>query len=849
MKLSVKSSNSKINSIVAFAVLLVICMAAFSVALFNTSHVALADDAPVQPADTFSVEFPTDYIPSENPTLIAANANYLVIYDEVASALYVQGKGIKNTRTYFVDFELVKTIKVVGNSVFIYADGDTFTVDLTNALATPVQHELPSPQSADYFRSDGTYLYARNIYGAFSVYDEHMQLASIEVKDENGDNTTVTIDNYTYLDSEGYPIFMGREIVLAVYDRTFYLFSSESNKAPLFTVFDPFLQTKSDGTKTDYITEAYVGNNVVVGQLAERPNEAERGKPFLVALNKVTGRQIFKSEIVPDSFCVYADRLFTIEGKQIITYSLDEVEIDGEFYYTGFKKLSTVSMAGNDAYHLDTPSDIIPFGTGFAVADTNNARIAYIGSQPAMTSVSLGTAPLKLAADMTGVYALCANDTIIKVENNKAVQTLTVQNAVDIACLAGKLYILKTDGLYASIGTETVKLAAVQNGRRLACAKDGTNIYVLKDDGIDVYSTSGELINQLHANLASAVDFAVDYAGQIVIMRSDGYDIYENDGTLTLKQSTPLKCEAAAKATVNSVCIYKNSVYFSAKECLIGKVTASLGLISKDDFVPSTFEPSADMSYHFAKLKDEVKSYVFPADGNIEAIYPAPKQTVLVFDSDSENAYALLDGNCFVIRKADYEQVQINALNDDYATKQDTELFALPSVSNGKISVNSGVRVELVSDCADFENAKWLRVRYNSHIYFVAASDVEKYVEIIPEEEKVFGKAKAHRVGGLVNIYAEANDSSAALTQIVDGTKVEVLDTLDGFYLVRYEDIVGYMVDKEVQLDGLTTVQIIAIAVACFVAVAGIGVFIAIEVTKKKADQNAHKAERRNERK
>ena len=80
---------------------------------------------------------------------------------------------------------------------------------------------------------------------------------------------------------------------------------------------------------------------------------------------------------------------------------------------------------------------------------------------------------------------------------------------------------------------------------------------------------------------------------------------------------------------------------------------------------------------------------------------------------------------------------------------------------------------------------------------------------------------------------------------IVDGTRIEVLDTLDAFYLIRYENTVGYMRKADVQIDGLTTVQIVAIAVSCIVAVAGIGIFIAIEVTKKKSEEAERRAEKK----
>ncbi len=72
-----------------------------------------------------------------------------------------------------------------------------------------------------------------------------------------------------------------------------------------------------------------------------------------------------------------------------------------------------------------------------------------------------------------------------------------------------------------------------------------------------------------------------------------------------------------------------------------------------------------------------------------------------------------------------------------------------------------------------------------------------------------------------------------------------MLDALDKYYLIRYNNTVGYMLKTEVQIDGLTTVQIISIVVACIVAVAGVGIFIAIEITKKKSLEAQRKAEKK----
>lgn len=816
--------------------------------LYSQKSIAFADEEVVAPpaSDTFSVMFPTvSYIQSEDPALITANQNYLIVYDKTASAMFVRGGDRMGTYAFPLNLENVEYIKAVGNVAFIHADEQNYTVDLTDTSATPVKRELTSPDNANYFRSDGKYLYAKNGYGAVSIYDENLEIATFTV-DKDGTTEEVTVDNHIYMDNTNNPVFAGKQVMAGNNHRLYFL--TVLHGLPYFNIYDPVTKQEIANELMDcYVTDAYVGDNVVVAKIADSNAEASEPTP-LVGLDKATGKVLFSSDITPDSFCVYGDRLFTIEGKQIITYTIQTTEdTDGVVSYVGFEKISTISMAGADTYHLDNPGDVIKFGNGLAVADTDNNRLGFISSASIMSTVSINGSPIRLTADSSGVYALCNDGKIIKTENDSVVKTLDsdkTKDTLDINYL-DKLYLLKSDGLYTAIGDGIFLLAQVSGGRRIASAQDGTNLYILKDDGIDMFSSNGTLLHTYTGDFTQIVDFSVDYAGNIFALKNNGYEIYSTSyGTLAKVSETEFY-NATAHANANSVCLDGQSLYFTAQECLVGKSTVEAS--TKDNYNPSEFIPSETSTYHFAKLKEDTASYVIPADGRMEAIYAAPTQTILVFDND-ENAqftYALLEGNFFQIKKSDYETVATNQLQGNYATNRITVFYALPDVESTKISVSMGTRISLFADCADFENSKWLRIKYNDKVYFVDAEHVDEYAELIPEKDRKYGKAKATRVGGLVNIYSAASIDSEVMTQIVDGTDVEVLEEAAGFYLIRYEEMTGYMLKDEVELKGLTAVQIASIVVACIVVIAGIGVFIAIEKTKKKAEDDARKAEKR----
>ena len=85
-------------------------------------------------------------------------------------------------------------------------------------------------------------------------------------------------------------------------------------------------------------------------------------------------------------------------------------------------------------------------------------------------------------------------------------------------------------------------------------------------------------------------------------------------------------------------------------------------------------------------------------------------------------------------------------------------------------------------------------------------------------------------------MYALADANSDVIAQIVDGSKVEVLETLDDFYLVSFDGKVGYIRKSELKIDGLTTVQIVAIVLSIVVAIAGSAIFASIYITRKKSE-------------
>ena len=97
-----------------------------------------------------------------------------------------------------------------------------------------------------------------------------------------------------------------------------------------------------------------------------------------------------------------------------------------------------------------------------------------------------------------------------------------------------------------------------------------------------------------------------------------------------------------------------------------------------------------------------------------------------------------------------------------------------------------------------------------------------------------YGRAKASRAGELVPLFSA--ETGEMIVAVKDGTKLEIVEKVGDYYKVKYEGIELLIHQDDFKLDGLTTVQIIAIVLSIVVVLAGVLVFMVTNITKKKED-------------
>ena len=107
----------------------------------------------------------------------------------------------------------------------------------------------------------------------------------------------------------------------------------------------------------------------------------------------------------------------------------------------------------------------------------------------------------------------------------------------------------------------------------------------------------------------------------------------------------------------------------------------------------------------------------------------------------------------------------------------------------------------------------------------------EKPVEV----KKEYGRAKASRAGELVPLYSDIEGNNVA-TEVTDGTRLQVVEKIGDYYKVIYNDSELYIRADQFKLDGLTTVQVIAIILSVIVVLTGALIFAITSATKKKEE-------------
>ena len=743
-------------------------------------------------AEVVEVVYPNSgYIQAENVDIIAVSNDYTLTYDKANNLLSVTGRKygtvqLEQLAPEWLDSDVVNKLFVFGDTAVVRASKD-YVVDLTtlSVVKTNLFEEC-------YLTTWLDKLYAHS-WGKVDVFDDTLTL--VESYDDN--------------------VFKNKPVMVTD-GSTIFSFAVDYGVNKLYT-YHTGLDT-SEENNSIFVENAVMGDDIIA-------YDGER----IVVIDK-DDLSATATEITQKQYAVLGNELYIARGADgFDVYTIAEGVLT-------FK--SNFSYGGDGLDKLNDPTSAIQHGNDLVVADRGKNRLIFVGENTVSLAVD---SPTLLAS--AGARLFVKSDGAIVVVENKSVKS-TIETDLEIVDMLYKdrLYVLTKNGVYVLISGGLVKVFDTNDAVKF---EYNHLFYVLTNSGVCTYNFDGS-VNELTSfdfNNFTAVDLFVNKDGNVIVLGDDN-TLYEYSWQDVVKSktmyvllnptSTPLEFEGY-EYTAKSMSAVKDNLVF---------VTAENALVS----VQNPLDESTDVSVkpNLQGLAPEVfktnATTYFMTDYTVGSTsrFVADGTTVLAYDVDGK-LYTKIDGHEGWIFGA--EALVPTALSGEYRTKGETKIYLNPQYDE-HLTLPSRTKVTLVDDGAGYDGGKWWRISVDGKIYFVDKSSLEKVVSIGPiipnnpskEEVKAdYGRAKASRAGELVPLYS-SNGNVA--THVTDGTKLEIVEKVGDYYKVVYEEQ-EYLIHKDqFKLDGLTTVQVVAIVLSIVVVLAGTLVFAVTSLTRKKEENN-----------
>lgn len=758
----------------------------FTAVLACNGDVALAENATLIHPDE-------NYIQSKSVDLIGANENFVATFDKTAKVLTVSG----DKRLSLQIDEVVKNVFVLRDKVLLdCADGLKY-VSLTSSA--PALESADGLSAYTYITVYGDKIYT-HVVGRVSVYDSSFNLLS--------DCVDTVFNNLPVFVTDG---------------ETIYSFVAETGLNKVYT-YDVSSADSSKRNNGYFVESAAMGKIIYVFN----------GTNVLLVSPDAIDNPV-ETSLTVGNFSAVNDELYVANGeKGYSVYVLNDEQ-------NALSLKATYAMSGDGIDKLNAPSDLVVNGGKIYIADKNNNRIV-VKNGDEISTVSVPS-PEKIATNGNEIFLAGANKISILRANGKTTEYSFEIKIIDLV-EDENLFVLTESGISVFMGGRLYDYLAIENG--IAITSDGNgNLYVLTDRSVVALSGKNEnslLSFSLEEGL-NAVDFVVDYAGNVFVLYDDGkvckyswQSVVESNLTDAALESSILTIDGNGYSfTANAIALANDKLLFTTEENAVVSIPAQI--VTADNYAPIY----ADITdYTAIEIRATGDNAYVTSDLNSAHSVRKFNASLVVAYKTADDKYIVEENGVYYFLFGSTEAVATPVEENDYLTNKDAKAYLTPD-GKGEITIANGTVVNLVDDACNLDDGKWWRMEKDGVLYFIAREDVSKYVAPTPPEPEkpkaVYGRAKADRAGGVVNLYSSASDNSTIVVSVTDGVKLEVLETLDGYYFVKYGDNLGYVKSDELELEGLTTVQIIAIVLSVVVVVAGALIFVVTYRTKRKIEE------------
>lgn len=815
-------SLSKFAVIFPFVCLLALAAVIISTA-FPSAGTALADDA------AFDIVYPEKgYFPIEDATLVAASDSHIAVFDAAARSVFT----LTVDRTKAEAFPLTAGEDVTGlwlsSSTLLVQTTDNasltryYAADLTSAAPELAEVTLDAPADISYITADDDFFYAKS---------------DTEVAQYSNDLTADGLTLEKLVDDK----YINGKYIFTARDGMLYFYAQDYDKSQFF-VYDiaeeAIVTLRPD---TAYIPAAVSFSDYGI-------TAAQKGSTVRL-LSAADGAGILcDTGIAYDDgtdFTSYGDKIYVTADGALNIYTVSRTT-SGEGDVYGVTLTETLAMRGSGEGFFDDPSDILVTAAGTFVADAGNSRIVRLSSEGTEV-IALGFAPVALAADSSGVIHVASESTVYTLTVSGGEWTArpyssvpTGERVADIAYAGSELVILTDSALYARsfLDASPARVSDIDGGIALATAR-GDVLYILTETGIHTLSAANgtpvELIPFRAHDFSGATDVAADYAGTLFVSYGETGVIAAFDNALSAvtQKTTFTLTHPLAQARPVAFALSGSRALFLSSTCFVGSV--EVGAVDSESYIPVP-EPDTDAAESLAFAVLSADGHIFVEPSRFDTMSPVSAGTVvLCYDGISSwdgYTYVYTGGRLGYVETSSLTPVAPSADGTAHTLHAGSALYKHPA--GDAIMVENDIILTVTDDAAALDGGVWVRVSYGGGIYFASASDLTPYTPPVPEREEKFGRASADRPGGLIGIYSLPDVSSATVTRAVDGTRMEIVGEEGDFWMVSFDGVTGYALKSEVELEGLTTVQIVSIVLCCAVAVTGVVVFVILWQARKK---------------
>ena len=764
----------------------VIIAVVLTMVVFSYGNLAVAEE--------ISLVYPTNgYLQAENVDSIGVNQSYIVTADNENKIISYTGDACGN-----LDFGTFND-----NAVKIFVFGDTAVIKGENAFyTTHLDSDNVTIEKTDlfndcYFATDGTSLFVHKS-GKVDVYDDSLAL-------------TTTYEN---------KIFNGTPVITAS-SNTIYSFAVDY-EFDFLHIFD----TASQQAESILHTRVY---NAIIGKVIY----AHNGKNII--LIDPENYEIVDTALTEQNYTAFGECVYIAKGSEgydKYAYADGALTLVGNHSYTG-----------NTLDRLNTPSSSIMLGDTLIITDTLNDRLLYVGASVDSLSLNKPTA----IAEGNGKLYVATADGITIVENKTVVGTIKTNLSIIDIFYSDGMYVLAKDGVYLNIIGSLHKIFDVNNARAIYVDE---LYYILTDAQVVVARSTSlglEKTDLLSFNTSgyTPVDVLADKVGNVYVLGDDNtihcykwQDVIASsiDGSAPLSTDVPLESKAY-NFTVKSMAEMGDKIVITTEENALISVSNPM---TKSKQAPSSIDTENTTVGTYISTE---KTYFMTNDNDGKtAVKIGAGLTFVCYEIDGL-LYTSFEGKKGFVANVNSVTAS-TACAGEYVAKDTIKLYANPMTDDG-IVVSQGTSINVV-DNGGFDDESWVRVEYNGKAYYTQMSGLEKKTSSkpapapqtpeLPEKvSKDYGRAKSSRAGELVSLFSVA-DSNVVVARVTDGTRLEVVEKIGDFYKVKYDEGEVLIHKDQFKLDGLTTVQIIAIVLSVVVVLAGGLIFMVTSLSKKKEE-------------